>query len=49
MSEEGSNLKLMWVPAQVGIKGNETVDKAAKEALNPGGGQYLYGDEVRME
>jgi ribonuclease HI len=34
MAEEGSNLKLMWVPAHVGIKGNETVDKAAKEALN---------------
>jgi ribonuclease HI len=34
MAEEGSNLKLMWVPAHVGIKGNETADKEAKEALN---------------
>jgi hypothetical protein len=31
MAEEGSNLKLMWVPAHVGIKGNETADKAAKK------------------
>jgi ribonuclease HI len=30
MAEEGSNLKLMWVPAHVGIKGNETANKAAK-------------------
>jgi ribonuclease HI len=34
MAEEGSNLKLMWVPSHVGIKGYETADKAAKEALN---------------
>jgi ribonuclease HI len=36
MAEEGSNVKLMWVPAHahVGIMGNETTDKAAKEALN---------------
>jgi ribonuclease HI len=34
MAEEGSNLKLTWVPAHVGIKGNETADKAAKEVLN---------------
>jgi hypothetical protein len=34
MAEEGSNLKLMWVPAHVGIKGNEMADKAAKKALN---------------
>jgi hypothetical protein len=34
MAEEGSNLKLMWVSAHVGIKGNKTPDKAAKEVLN---------------
>jgi ribonuclease HI len=34
MAEEGSNLKLMWVPAHVGIKRNETTGKAAKEVLN---------------
>jgi hypothetical protein len=34
MAEEGSHLKLMWVPAHVGIKGNETTDKVAEEALN---------------
>jgi hypothetical protein len=34
MAEEGSNLKLMWVPAHVGIKVNEKADKATKEALN---------------
>jgi hypothetical protein len=33
-AEEGSNLKLMWVPAHVDIKGNETAYKAEKEALN---------------
>jgi hypothetical protein len=34
MAEEGSNVKLMWVPVHVEIKGNETADKVAKEALN---------------
>jgi hypothetical protein len=34
MAEEGSNLKVMRVPADVGIKGNATADKAAKRALN---------------
>jgi ribonuclease HI len=34
LAEEGSNLKLMWLPAHMGIKGNETVDKAAKETVN---------------
>jgi ribonuclease HI len=34
MAEEGLNLKLMWVPAHVGIKGNETAHKAAKKVLN---------------
>jgi ribonuclease HI len=31
MAEEGSNLKLMWVPKHVGIKRNEKADKAAKD------------------
>jgi isoaspartyl peptidase/L-asparaginase-like protein (Ntn-hydrolase superfamily) len=34
MAEVGSNLKLMWVPAHVSIKGNETAAKAVKQALN---------------
>jgi ribonuclease HI len=34
MAEVGSNLKLMWVPAHVSIKGNETADQAVKQALN---------------
>jgi ribonuclease HI len=39
MAKEGSNLKLMWVPAHDGIKGNVTADKTAKP--EPGGGKYL--------
>jgi ribonuclease HI len=31
MAEEGSKIKVMWVPAHVGVKGNETANKAAKE------------------
>jgi ribonuclease HI len=34
LAEEGSNLRLMWVPAHTGITGNERADKAAKESLN---------------
>jgi hypothetical protein len=34
MTEEGNNLKLMWVPAHTGIKGNE---EAAKESLEQEG------------
>jgi hypothetical protein len=34
MAEEGSKLKLMWVSAHVGIKGNETADKATQEEPN---------------
>jgi hypothetical protein len=30
--EEGSNLRLMWVPTHMGITGNERADKAAKDA-----------------
>jgi hypothetical protein len=32
LAEGGSNLKLMWLPAHVGIKENETAE----------GGQYTY-------
>jgi ribonuclease HI len=34
LTEEGSNLRLMWVPAHTGITGNERADKAATEALD---------------
>jgi ribonuclease HI len=30
MAEEGPNLKLMWVTAHAGIKGNETANKTAE-------------------
>jgi hypothetical protein len=33
MADEGSNLKLIWVPAHVGIKGSKT-------SAVPGGVQY---------
>jgi ribonuclease HI len=33
MAEEGNNIKLMWVPAHTGIKGNEEADEAANESL----------------
>jgi ribonuclease HI len=48
MAEEGSNLKLMWVPAHVDIKGIETADKAANEALNQEV-DNTYKVEVRLE
>jgi ribonuclease HI len=34
LAEEGSNLRPMWVPSHMGITGNETADKAAKDALD---------------
>jgi ribonuclease HI len=34
LAEEGSNLRLMWVPSHMGITGNERADKAAKDALD---------------
>jgi ribonuclease HI len=34
LKEEGSNLRLMWVPSHMGITGNERADKAAKDALD---------------
>jgi ribonuclease HI len=35
MAEEGNNLKLTWIPAHTGIKGNEEADEAAKKSLEP--------------
>jgi ribonuclease HI len=32
--EKRESLKLMWVSAHTGIKGNEAADEAAKHALN---------------
>jgi ribonuclease HI len=34
LAEEGSNLRLMWVPSHMGITGNDHADKAAKETLD---------------
>jgi ribonuclease HI len=33
MGEESINLKLMWVPAHTGIKGNEDANQVATESL----------------
>jgi hypothetical protein len=37
LAEEGSNLKLMWVSAYVGMKGNERADNFSKRSAKPGG------------
>jgi ribonuclease HI len=34
LAEEGSNLRLMWVPSHMGITGNKRPDKAAKDTLD---------------
>jgi ribonuclease HI len=34
LAEEGSNLRLMWVPSHMDITGNERADKAANDALD---------------
>jgi ribonuclease HI len=34
LAEERANLKIKWIPAHVGIGGNERADRAAKDALS---------------
>jgi ribonuclease HI len=34
LAEEGSNLRLMWVPSHMSITGNKRADKTAKDALD---------------
>jgi ribonuclease HI len=34
LAEEGSNLRLMWVPSHMGITSNERADESAKDALD---------------
>jgi len=33
ITNQGGQLQFMWVPAHVGVKGNELVDELAKRAL----------------
>ena len=33
LAEKGTNVQFCWVPSHIGIKGNETADRLAKEAL----------------
>jgi ribonuclease HI len=44
LADERANLKIMWIPAQVGIGGNERTDRAAKDALEQ---KVATGHKVR--
>ncbi len=36
ITNQGGQVQFMWVPAHVGVKGNEQVDELAKRALKKG-------------
>ncbi len=36
ITNQGGQVTFVWVPAHIGVKGNEKVDKVAKKALKEG-------------